>query len=234
MNKNLVPKYAKWTVDKKLICTLCGTIVKNVTMWSMKHAKSEEHLLKVKENKEKEKEKNSEVKKEERQIDKNETNKIKQENEDEKKKTMIRDILLQSLDNEEDIDDNNFVLPSNFFDAPSHNQINQQPSNPNKKSNLVKKVNNNDNDNQTKVVKNKDIEINEEKEINNDNSSEIEDEVESMIKCAEKVNKIISQYTKKQNKPTNKEIKAILSKKSPPPSELPETKEELLSQILND
>lgn len=227
MNKNLVPKYAKWTVNKKLICTLCGTIVKNVTMWSMKHAKSEEHLLKIKEHKEKEK--NNEVKKEEKQIDKIETAKTKQESEEENKKLKIRNILLTNLDNEEDIDnDNNFVLPSNFFDEPS----NKQPSNPNKKNSLEKKENNNDN--QKEKNKNKDIEINEEKEENNDNSSEIEDEVESMINCAKKVNKIISQYTKKQNKPKSKETKIMLSKKAPPHSHLSETKEELLSQILSD
>ena len=55
MNKVIVPKYAKATVDKKLLCLVCGVVVKNITMWSMKHIKSEEHIKKVKEYEEKEK-----------------------------------------------------------------------------------------------------------------------------------------------------------------------------------
>ena len=46
MNKVIVPKYAKATVDKKLLCLVCGVVVKNITMWSMKHIKSEEHIKK--------------------------------------------------------------------------------------------------------------------------------------------------------------------------------------------
>ena len=55
MNKVIVPKYAKATVDKKLLCLVCGVVVKNITMWSMKHIKTEEHIRKVKEYEEKEK-----------------------------------------------------------------------------------------------------------------------------------------------------------------------------------
>lgn len=217
MNKVIVPKYAKATVDKKLLCLVCGVVVKNITMWSMKHIKSEEHIKKVKEYEEKEKTKpnidNNKI------IKEKEEQKKKQLSEIEMKKQQVRNKLMESLN--ETNDDYELNLPENFFD-----------------NNRDKEANINKEENTKKKVMTKPIPVKEEKKEDNDISSdsesitsEYEGEVDSMINCATKVNNIISHYVKP--KIIDKQPKELIKHKRQR-STKEETKEELLSIILND
>lgn len=216
MNKVIVPKYAKATVDKKLLCVVCGVVVKNITLWSMKHIKTEEHIMKVKEYEEKERNKkkidNKEVSKKEEEQKKKELSEI------EKKKQLVRNKLMESLNDSND--DYEVNLPENFFDD------------------VREKENNDNKETKQKTIPNKTFPIKEEtKEDNNDIpsesesiESEYEEEVDSMINCAKKVNNIIAQYTKPK---TNKKPKELIKHKRQRDTKQ-ETKEDLLSLILNE
>lgn len=217
MNKVIAPKYAKTTVDKKLLCLVCGVVVKNITMWSMKHIKTEEHIRKVKEYEEKEKTKTTIDNKQ--LIKEKEEQKNKELSEIEKKRQQVRNKLIESLN--ETNDDYELNLPDNFFDNNRDKNTND-----NSKENIKKEVITN-----PLPVKEKNEEDN---DINSDSdsiTSEYEGEVDSMINCAEKVNNIISQYTKPKR--IDKKPKELIKHKRQR-STKEETKEELLSLILND
>lgn len=217
MNKVIAPKYAKTTVDKKLLCLVCGVVVKNITMWSMKHIKTEEHIRKVEEYEEKEKTKPTIDNKQ--LIKEKEEQKNKELSEIEKKRQQVRNKLIESLN--ETNDDYELNLPENFFD---NNR--DKNNNDNSKENIKKEV-------ITKPLPVK-IEKEEDNDINSDSdsiTSEYEGEVDSMINCAQKVNNIISQYTKPKR--IDKKTKELIKHKRQR-STKEETKEDLLSLILND